>query len=319
METIKSYLENIFKTLPRTKEMLRLKEDLQSDMEAKYHELRQQGKSENEAIGTVITEFGNIDEIISEMGISLETNDNGSSRSSSAEAMPMETIRAYIETHKKANTIVGFGVMLILLGVSVMLALFNMDKFNYMFDTFPVVVLFMFIIPAVGLFIYSGMLNEKYKFVESGDFYIDSVTKDMLLAEMSVLSGKRTFATIISVSIILVAAVVIIILSSFPYPLLGASIGLVLIAIAVFNLVRSSGLFVAYQKLLRINDYAPGNIKANKLTGAVASVIFPVVTCVFLIWGFMFNGWEIAWILYPITGILFGAFSSAVNAIAKKE
>ena len=38
-------------------------------MEDKYNELKSEGKSENEAIGIVISEFGNIDELINELDI----------------------------------------------------------------------------------------------------------------------------------------------------------------------------------------------------------------------------------------------------------
>ena len=49
--------------------MWNLKEEILSNMEEKYRELKKQGHSENEAIGTVISEFGNIDELVRELGI----------------------------------------------------------------------------------------------------------------------------------------------------------------------------------------------------------------------------------------------------------
>lgn len=69
MDTIKSYLNNIFGNLPKTNQILKLKSDLLLNMEEKYNELKNDGKSENEAIGIVISEFGNVDELISGMGI----------------------------------------------------------------------------------------------------------------------------------------------------------------------------------------------------------------------------------------------------------
>ena len=43
-------------------------------MEEKYRELKRSGKSENEAIGIVISEFGNINELIDELGITTDNN-----------------------------------------------------------------------------------------------------------------------------------------------------------------------------------------------------------------------------------------------------
>lgn len=58
METIKNYLENMFQALPKTEEILRLKNELLLNMEEKYTELKSHGKTENEAIGIVISMTG---------------------------------------------------------------------------------------------------------------------------------------------------------------------------------------------------------------------------------------------------------------------
>lgn len=69
METIRNYLETMFKNLPQTEKVLKAKSELLQMMEDKYTELVSQGKSENEAIGTVIAEFGNLDELAGDLGI----------------------------------------------------------------------------------------------------------------------------------------------------------------------------------------------------------------------------------------------------------
>lgn len=69
METIKNYLESMFLNLPNTPEVYRAKSELLQMMEDKYTELKEEGKSENEAIGIVISEFGNLDELAADLGI----------------------------------------------------------------------------------------------------------------------------------------------------------------------------------------------------------------------------------------------------------
>lgn len=67
-----NYLENMFASMPKSKQMQQLKDDLLVHMEDKYQELKRAGKSENEAIGVVIAEFGNMEEIMDEFGIDLD-------------------------------------------------------------------------------------------------------------------------------------------------------------------------------------------------------------------------------------------------------
>lgn len=69
METIRNYLENMFLNLPNTPEVYKAKNELWQMMEDKYTELKAEGKSENEAVGIVISEFGNLDELAADLGI----------------------------------------------------------------------------------------------------------------------------------------------------------------------------------------------------------------------------------------------------------
>ena len=68
METIRNYLDSMFRGLPDTTETRRAKAELLAMMEDKYQELKAEGKTENEAIGTVIAEFGNMEELKDNLG-----------------------------------------------------------------------------------------------------------------------------------------------------------------------------------------------------------------------------------------------------------
>ena len=109
MEAIKTYIENMFSTLPHTEEIERLKEELLSNMEEKYLELKDEGKSENEAIGIVISEFGNIDELLNELDIEIpeERAENTLSK---------KTMLQYLEDKKRTSFLISIGVSLCIIG-----------------------------------------------------------------------------------------------------------------------------------------------------------------------------------------------------------
>ena len=69
MDTLINYLNTMFRSLPDTPEARRAKDELRQMMEDKYADLISEGKSENEAVGTVITELGNLDEFADQLGI----------------------------------------------------------------------------------------------------------------------------------------------------------------------------------------------------------------------------------------------------------
>lgn len=68
-----------------------------------------------------------------------------------------------------------------------------------------------------------------------------------------------------------------------------------------------------------INKYYATNAKSNKVIKATSRVVFSLATCVFLIWGLLFHDWSTCWIVYPITGILFGAFARTYNTIKENN
>ena len=74
MEAIREYLSNLFLNLLETPQVLRAKAELMEMMEDKYAELIAEGKTENEAVGTVISEFGNLSELAEALGIESVMN-----------------------------------------------------------------------------------------------------------------------------------------------------------------------------------------------------------------------------------------------------
>ena len=70
METLRNYLDSMFSRYPETEESQRAKQELWSMMEDKYNELISDGKKENEAVGIVIAEFGDLEEVADSIGIS---------------------------------------------------------------------------------------------------------------------------------------------------------------------------------------------------------------------------------------------------------
>ena len=69
METIRNYLSTMFAGLPDTPEVRKAYEELAAMMEDKYTELIAEGCGENEAVGIVISEFGNLEELAQTLGI----------------------------------------------------------------------------------------------------------------------------------------------------------------------------------------------------------------------------------------------------------
>ncbi len=69
MDRLKEYLNQLFAGAGETPEVLYAKAELLQMMEDKYEALLEEGKTEDEAVDTIIAEFGNFEEISKELGI----------------------------------------------------------------------------------------------------------------------------------------------------------------------------------------------------------------------------------------------------------
>ena len=97
MDTIRNYLNAMFAGLPDTPEVRRAYEELAAMMEDKYTELMEEGVTENEAVGTVISEFGNLDELAQTLGIEDYLSGHGISADLSKDSAPEQAVPNHAE------------------------------------------------------------------------------------------------------------------------------------------------------------------------------------------------------------------------------
>ncbi|WP_346936402.1 permease prefix domain 1-containing protein [Clostridium sp.] len=326
METIRNYLDNIFSSLPKSEEIIKLKEELLSNMEEKYRELKESGKTENEAIGIVISEFGNIDELIMELGI------ENRKPIESIHTVTMEEAENYMRDKVKYGKLIAVGVILCILAPAMLMfthniiigGVFSTEINVETLEGLSVIPLFIFIAIAVGLFIYAGTQLDKYKYLEE-DFICPLDVQQRVKVKKEEFSSNFTKLNIIGVTLCVLSPVALIGISAIGgynddiISTYGAIVLLIMVAIAVFIFIRVGNINNSYNALLQIEEYSSKGKENNKVTGDVASVVWPIATVIFLIWGLGFDGWDICWIVFPITGILFGAFSGLYALIKRNN
>lgn len=314
METIRNYLDNVFARLPKTARIAELKSNLLSTMEDKYNELKRQGKSENEAIGIVISEFGNIDELLNELGIDKNEEPDA------APAITTKEAEDYLNAKRKMGFLVGIGVFLCILGPASLITLYTLFEA----DITGVILLLVLATVAIGLFIYAGLSFEPYKYIENGVQLPLSLEAE-LKNRYNQFRGSFTLLLIAAICMFVLSPIAI--FAGYMISDTGATFGVVIllliVATAVFILINISLIKESYERLLRIGEYdithKANTEKKDKVIGAVASVVWPLAVAIFLLCGFLYDLWHIAWIVFPITGILFGMFSSVYSILTDKK
>lgn len=318
MDTIRNYVESVFVNLPRTPEIQQLKEEMLRNMEEKYFELRDAGKSDNEAIGTVLAEFGNIDEIMEAYDLEPEIEQDDERIYFSKEEAD-----EFMQHRTKFAMGIASGVFLCITAPAVLLLIQGLHHFIPFFqgissdtiDIFSVVPLLLMIATAVGIFVQMGMKEEAYK-LDYRAIKLESMTRTYLEREKREFQPRFSKAITLGVVMCILAPAVLLLSLLF----LGEENGLPVvfllgfIAVGVFLFVFYGILYSTYERLLAQDDYTPEKLKAEKVSENIAGVVFPIAAGIYVLSGFLFNTWGTAWIIFPIVGILFAIFTAAYSS-----
>lgn len=349
MDTIKTYLENMFMQLPRTPEVLKAKEELLNMMEDKYNELKAEGKTENEAVGIVISEFGNLEELAEELGINAyvtgkhdqerrsfrQDEERYSQRSGSSQEyneegfyVTMDAASEYMEEQRKYGSRIGLGVLLCICS-PILLIIFGgienggINNLVIRIASGPMIAvglgfLFLMVAAAVGIFIFSGLKMKKYECLQTEKFYLDFQTESYVREQQEEFKASFTVCLVLGVVLCILSVVpVCVIALVLPDASMGilACVGvlLLLVGVGVWLIIYAGMRSTGYKVLLQQDEYDYKKKENSRLVETVASIYWPVITCIYLGYSFMTRRWGSSWMIWVVAGVLYGAIEGIVS------
>ena len=251
MNAIKNYLDNMFRNLPNTEEVRRAKAELLQMMEDKYEELIGEGKTENEAVGIVISEFGNLDELADSLGISEAVTENPD------EAKPMlsmDRVKEYLDMNNQHSILVPLGIALCIFSVA-----FNIiaELFEFInLEALGVCSMFLAIGAAIGLFIYSGIRKKEFAEVKRKECSLSIEGAEYVRSERRSFKSSYGLMSSIGICLCILSIVNPIIFGSIPYidSDVGAVMFFLFIALGVFLITSANNKMKGYDKILELNE-----------------------------------------------------------------
>lgn len=325
METIKTYLENMFMNLPDTPEVSRAKAELLSMMEDKYNELKSDDKNENEAIGIVISEFGNLEELASSLGLESYVSEPAAS---DCKRLSADEVKHYTALCKKSGIRVGIGVMLCILCPAPLIILGALTETFYSYEAYEdsltavgLILLLIIVAIAVAIFIIDNSLTEAFDYIAKEHILIDSRTRQLIRQEQELTKTKRTVYTTIGVMLYIISVIPLLSLvmldSADTLPgSFGVAFMLLLIGIATFLCIRTEYEENSYKALLEEGKFADKSEKTQN--EKIKKIYWQIVTCIYLAYSFLSRDWGRSWIIWPVAGVLSGVISAVCSLPHKK-
>ncbi|MDE6364615.1 MAG: permease prefix domain 1-containing protein [Lachnospiraceae bacterium] len=313
METIRNYLETMFAKLPVTFEVQKAKNELWQIMEDKYTELLQEGKTENEAVGIVISEFGNLDELAEELGISNVVLQGNQKLAGNLRHVTLEEVKDYLHDKTRAAYTVALGVLLCIISCCGYLLEIS---WSWRGGVYAMCFMFLAIAAAVGLFLFSGFVMGRWKFLKQRGCSVDFATAEYVHNRRE--SFRVTYAMMITIGVILcILSVlpVLIVTSLFSWGSgMGPALMFVFIGVGVFLFVAAGNVNAGFTTILSLNKndtmggiFVPSQKQVsykNDTVSQMMSVYWPTVTCIYLCWSFLSFDWHITWIVWVIAAVV---------------
>ncbi|MGX7351195.1 permease prefix domain 1-containing protein [Enterococcus canis] len=324
MNTINNYLESLFTGVPMTEETAQLKADLQNHMEDRFQDLLAQGIPENEAIGTVISEFGSIDEVLEEMNVKQRVEAESGQELS---AITMGEALEYLDNRRRNSLLLAGGIAVIILGLAVMLTFFAMFAGGFG-EMLGIVSLFFGAAIGVSFIIIAGMSMSTTAKKLSGRFIAPKIKRVVTTQKEHF---NRSFVTGLVLGIALcIMSVAPVIVSNYlsaseRMQNLGIAVMFLLVAVGVFLIVYCGVIMGSFTSLLE-NDYFVLDEEEEekekdkpRVLIFLESVYWPLVVLIYLSWSFLTGSWEISWVVFPIAGVFFGVVRNGLYALRQDK
>lgn len=241
----------------------------------------------------------------------------------------MEEAHAFLDYKNFASARVAIAVMLCILSPVLLIILSGAQDIGAIALSekqavgLGLIALFILVGTAVALFVTTGIKHSRFEYIEEEP--VETAYGVSGLAKERRERYSTTNTRLLTCGIVLcVVAVIPIFLALlfFEDNSMGqiCSVGalLVLIAIGVMMIVRTSIIMGGFKALLEEGDYSRSEKRANKKIAPITSIYWLAVTAGFLAWSFITNDWSRTWIVWPIAGVAFGIVAGIAKMLRDK-
>lgn len=247
----------------------------------------------------------------------------------------MEEAASFLEAKEQSSRLISIGVMLCILSPIILIILSAMAEFRKvsisptMAEGGGLIVLFLLVGTAVGLFIMSYFKMHPFEYMETELIDTEYGVSGMAKAKKERFSGAyiKMMVTGIVMCVVSVLPIFITMLlvgdekigGNELYYIYATGVLLLLVALGVFLIVRASIIQGSYQMLLEEGDYTRKNKIENKKNDKITTGFWMLVTAGYLAISFATNAWNSSWMIWPVAGVLYGVVILIAGTLRDKD
>ena len=243
----------------------------------------------------------------------------------------MEEANAFLSAKEENAGRVALGVMLCILSPICLILLCGAQEYGLIRLTeaqavgVGVPVLLLMVGGAVALFVTSGLRMSRFEYLEHENvdtlYGVDGMARERREAFRPVYGRQLTLGIVLCVLSALPVFLSLLLFGEGDHygHLLAVAALLVLVAVGVLLIVNAAIRWSAFQQLLEEGDYSREGKANARASGPFSGIYWGLVTAGFLAWGFLTNGWDRCWIIWPVAGVAYGAIFGIMRALQQRD
>lgn len=337
MNVIIAYLDTMFAAYPHSPRLAEAKAELRTMMEDAYTSLIAQGSSENEAVGQVIRDFGNLDEVAPALGIAAQLRAEPShAPATTAAALTPDEARAYFDHQLTRGRRIAAGVAMFVLSPITVILLPVASETGWLSITEEVasllglIALLILVATGVTLCVAASRTTSAAARVEEQDFVLTESVSAFIADFSSHRERARVRALQGAIALWILAVVPVAAFTLLTsdrddngaWAAVGVCVALAMVAGGLALLLGFTWARSAAQSLEAEAESSPTDSEAegdDSIVGIITAIYWPLLTTIFLAWGFIWDGWDRAWIVWPIGSVLYAAIAAGTGAIESRR
>ncbi len=176
-------------------------------------------------------------------------------------------------------------------------------------ETLGVVLMFLMIAGAVGLFISAGADKKPFRYLIKEGIDTEYGVEGMLREKQSKFFPLHTRDLIIGVAMCILSVVPSTILGEMSgnndfIAIVGSSTLFLMVAVGVFMIVRTNSIKRGFSKLLEEDGFTREKKSKEKSFGSITGSYWLIITAGYLAYSFITANWGDSWIVFPVAALL---------------
>ncbi len=241
----------------------------------------------------------------------------------------LQEANEFLAVKDRTAPLVALGVMLCILSPIPLLALLGfyelgVSKLNEDSSVgLGLMLLLFFIVPAVALFVTSGMKTNKFEYLEEEPIELAYGVSGMVKERQNSMRDKHTRDYVIGICLCVLSALpifsaIFLEADNDALAIFGVCATLALVAVGVKIIVKSGIIWATTEKLLQQDDYSVEHKQNEKKLAPLSTIYWTAVTAIFLGYSFITFNWHISWIIWPISGVVYAVIEAVYLFCNKK-